>query len=359
MKANMPSSDLFSQEYFNVAGKKFSIIMQSSQSTFCNSIGLGQMDRRTHDRRSSAGDPDHHRPSGTNLKQGEGELMAPNETSPLAMADAHSSHEKLVSSREKALLVREEAVEERESDLHRREELLALEQGKSFAHRVQEISDAQLVKADQEYRHSKLKQANENLVIASVQSQILAEEIKKSKVAAAHLANHDFLTNLPNRIQLYDRITQAIAFAKQHNEKLAVLVLDLDRFKNVNDTLGHAIGDQLLNAVAQRLKRAIGSSDAVSRQGGDEFVLVLCGANQEKTLALNVEKIHELVTAPYIIAGNDLDIGVTIGISIFPQDGEDTETLIRNANEAMYYAKDHGRNQCQYFGQESHTRAAE
>ncbi|HCE09586.1 MAG TPA: hypothetical protein DEQ40_13495 [Oxalobacteraceae bacterium] len=316
------------------------------------------MDRQIHDRRSS-GDSDRRKSCETNLLQVQDELRARSKTSRVAIVDAHSSHEESVRLRENAVVVREEAVEERESDLHRREELLALEKGKSFAHRVQEISDAQIVKTAQEYRHFKLKKANESLVIASVQLQAMAEELGKSESAMTHLATHDFLTNLPNRMQLSDRITQAIAFVKRHNEKLAVLFLDLDRFKIVNDTLGHAVGDQLLQAVAQRLKSAIRSSDIISRHGGDEFIIVLSEVSQEKALALNVEEIHEIITVPYSIAGHDLLIGATIGISIFPQDGEDSETLIRNADDAMYYAKENGRNKYQFFGQEIRTRAIE
>ena len=187
----------------------------------------------------------------------------------------------------------------------------------------------------------------------------MAEEREKSELTMTHLATHDFVTNLPNRMQLSDRITQAIAFVKRHNEKLAVLFLDLDRFKIVNDTLGHAIGDQLLQAVAERLKSEIRSSDIISRHGGDEFIIVLSEVNQENALAHNVEKIHEVVTAPYLIAGHDLLIGATIGISIFPQDGDDAEALIRNADDAMYYAKENGRNKYQFFGQEIRVHAIE
>ena len=138
------------------------------------------MDRKMPDRRSS-GDSDRRKSGGgANLLQGQDKLRTSNQTSPLAIADTHSSHEKSVSLRENAVVVREEAVEERESDLHRREGLLALQEGKSFAHRVQEISDAQIVKVAQEDRHSKLKKANEALVIASVQFQTIAEEREKS-----------------------------------------------------------------------------------------------------------------------------------------------------------------------------------
>jgi diguanylate cyclase (GGDEF)-like protein len=317
------------------------------------------MDRKMHDRRSSD-DSDRRKSRGISLLQGQDELRTRNETSrPFAIADAESSHEKSVSSRENAVVIREEAIEERESDLHRREGLLALQEGKSFAHRVQEISDAQLTKVAQEDRNSKLKKANEALVIASVQFQTMAEEREKSELTMSHLATHDFLTDLPNRMLLSGRITQAIAFVKRHNEKLAVLFIDLDRFKIVNDTLGHAIGDQLLQAVAQRLKSVIRSSDIISRHGGDEFIIVLSEVNQEKALALNVEEIHAIITVPYSIAGHDLLMGATIGISIFPQDGEDAETLICNADDAMYYAKENGRNKYQFFGQEVRTRVIE
>jgi diguanylate cyclase len=130
-----------------------------------------------------------------------------------------------------------------------------------------------------------------------------------------------------------------------------VLFLDLDRFKAVNDTFGHAIGDQLLQSVAHRLKSAIRDSDTVSRQGGDEFVLLLSEVSQEKILAQKIEKIHQIITAPYCVSGNDLDIGATIGVSVFPADGEDAETLIRNADAAMYYAKENGRNNFEFFRQ--------
>lgn len=292
---------------------------------------------------------------GTNLIQGDGALREPAKA--LANSDGHLDQEKLISLREKALLIREEAVEERENDLHRCEDLLALQQGKTFALRVQEISDAQIAKVTQDYRNAKLKEANQHLVIASVQLQTLTEEMENANAAMPHLANHDFLTNLPNRRQQHDRITQAMAAAKRKNETLAVLFLDLDRFRDVNATLGFAIGDQLLQAVAQRVECALGSSDTVSRQGCDEFIIVLSEVNQDKTFALTVEKIYAAVTATYSIASHDFFIGATIGISLFPQDGEDTETLMHNADNAMRYAKETRRNTYQYFGQEIRTYA--
>jgi diguanylate cyclase (GGDEF)-like protein len=220
----------------------------------------------------------------------------------------------------------------------------------------QELHDAQILKLKQDDFNSKLRQANEHLIVASVQLQIMAEGLARSEATMSHLAMHDFLTDLPNRVQFDDRVGQAIALAKRHDAKLAVLFLDLDRFKSVNDSLGHAIGDQLLQLVAQRLKGAIRGSDTASRHGGDEFVLLLVEVGQEEALALKTEEMHDIITAAYHIEGNDLHIGATIGISIFPEDGEDTSTLIRNADIAMYYAKENGRNRYQFFRKEMGTR---
>jgi diguanylate cyclase (GGDEF)-like protein len=191
----------------------------------------------------------------------------------------------------------------------------------------------------------KLQQANEELVIASVKLQAMAEQLEKT----IHLASHDFLTELPNRMQLFDRIAQAIAWARRHQSKFAVLFLDLDRFKIINDTLGHAIGDRLLQSVAERLMSIIRSSDTASRQGGDEFVLVLTEVSDRDALTLKVDDIRHIISAPYCIAGHELCIGVTIGVSIFPDDGDNAELLIRNADAAMYCAKENGRDQCQFF----------
>lgn len=207
-------------------------------------------------------------------------------------------------------------------------------------------------------RNLQLMQVNEQLVITSVQLQRANEAIEASNAKLNHLVQHDFLTDLPNRIQLYDRIAMALAFAKRYRTKLVMLFLDLDRFKIINDSLGHAIGDQLLQSVAQRLTSAIRSSDTVSRQGGDEFVLLLSDLDQDAIL-LTIEKIHKIVTAPYCIAGHDLRIGATIGISIFPKDGEDGETLLRHADAAMYYAKENGRNKYQFFTEDMQTRELE
>jgi diguanylate cyclase (GGDEF)-like protein len=213
--------------------------------------------------------------------------------------------------------------------------------------------------AGQREQNRKLTEVNERLVIASVQLQVEAEKIAKAKEEMAHLAYHDSLTDLPNRMQLYDRIAQAIAFAKRRSTKLAILFLDLDRFKNINDSLGHAVGDQLLQSVAQRLKSAVRDTDTVSRHGGDEFILLLSELNPSDGLNLKIEEIHKIITAPYRIAETIVDIGATIGVSIFPDDGADSETLIRHADSAMYNAKECGRNKYQFYRSEMRIRSKE
>ncbi len=277
-----------------------------------------------------------------------------NQASASKIDDAVENREKSADLREDANLWRESAVREREDSVHGREKL-ALHREGSATERELENQDAQLIKAAQEDLNVKLRQANERLIIGSIHAQILTEEIERSKEVMSHMANHDFLTNLPNRMQLHDRIEQAIASAKRRNAQLAVLFLDLDRFKIVNDSMGHAIGDQLLQSVAQRLKSAIRDTDTVSRHGGDEFVLMLTEVAQEKALGLTVNAIREIVTAPYTIEGNQLQIGATIGISIYPKDGDNVETLIRNADAAMYYAKENGRNMVEFYRPEIHA----
>ena len=243
---------------------------------------------------------------------------------------------------ERTLLTREQEVSSREESATLRE---------------QAISDAQALTDTQGDSNLQLREANEHLVIASIESHIMAEKLEKSRAEMSHLANHDFLTDLPNRMQLYDRISQAIASAKRNANKLTILFMDLDRFKDVNDSFGHVVGDQLLQAVAQRLTGAVRDSDTVSRPGGDEFVLLLPDAGHENLLVPMIEKIHAAITAPYTIAGNDLNIGTTIGISIFPEDGEEVETLIRCADAAMYHAKENGRNTYQFFKKEMRGRS--
>jgi diguanylate cyclase (GGDEF)-like protein/PAS domain S-box-containing protein len=175
----------------------------------------------------------------------------------------------------------------------------------------------------------------------------------------AHLAQHDFLTDLPNRMLFSDRVANAIALARRHGKQRAVLFLDLDRFKHINDSLGHPIGDKLLQSVAQRLVACVRGSDTVSRQGGDEFVVLLSEIEHAEDAALSAEKMLLALSAPHSIAEKELHITASIGISIYPDDGRDAETLIRCADTAMYHAKDKGRNNYQFFTEDMNVRAVE
>jgi len=174
-----------------------------------------------------------------------------------------------------------------------------------------------------------------------------------------HSAQHDVVTNLPNRLLLNDRISQAISLARRQNRPLAVIFLDLDRFKYINDSLGHATGDKLLQSVSKRLLAGVRNSDTVSRQGGDEFVILLSEISHPEDAATSARKLLLSLKAPHSVDGHDLDIAGSIGISAYPEDGEDAETLIKNADTAMYHAKEKGRNNFQFFKPEMNRRALE
>ncbi len=173
----------------------------------------------------------------------------------------------------------------------------------------------------------------------------------------SHLAQHDFLTGLPNRMLLKDRLDQAIARARRHERRVAVLFLDLDGFKHINDSLGHAVGDMLLQNTGKRLAAAVRASDTVSRQGGDEFVVVLCEVEDSQNVARHAEKILVALSAPHALAGHDTHVNASIGISFFPEDGRDAEALIRCADMAMYRAKKNGRNTYEFFESEMSVQA--
>ena len=173
----------------------------------------------------------------------------------------------------------------------------------------------------------------------------------------AHLAQHDFLTNLPNRVLLNDRVEQAISLAKRHGTHLAVLFLDLDNFKHINDSLGHSTGDKLLQSVANRLCACVRASDTVSRQGGDEFVVLVTEDGFTENAAQVADKILATLAAPHIIGEHELHVTTSIGISVYPADGEDAEALLKNADTAMYSAKEKGRNNYQYFKAAMNVRA--
>jgi diguanylate cyclase (GGDEF)-like protein len=175
----------------------------------------------------------------------------------------------------------------------------------------------------------------------------------------SHLAQHDFLTDLPNRVLLNDRITQAISFAARYSKQLAVMFVDLDGFKRINDSLGHTSGDKLLQLVASRLVACVRRSDTVSRLGGDEFVVLLYQVEHAEDAAFISKKILSSLAEPFSIEQKHLDISASIGVSTYPGDGQDAETLLHKADTAMYAAKKLGRNNCQFFRADMQARLLE
>jgi diguanylate cyclase (GGDEF)-like protein/PAS domain S-box-containing protein len=182
---------------------------------------------------------------------------------------------------------------------------------------------------------------------------------KKAEAQMIHSSEHDFLTDLPNRMLLNDRVSQAIGFAWRHGEKVAVLFLDLDGFKYVNDSLGHRTGDKLLQSVARRLVACVRGTDTVSRQGGDEFVVVLSEEEHSEDAAITARRMLQAVAEAHSIDQHDLHVTSSIGISVYPDDGLDTETLIKNADTALYQAKENGRQRYQFFEPAMNVRAVE
>ncbi len=182
---------------------------------------------------------------------------------------------------------------------------------------------------------------------------------KKMVLQMAHLAHHDPLTSLPNRLLLSDRITQAISMAQRSGSQLAVIFLDLDGFKEINDSLGHAIGDRLLQSVATRISRCVRKSDTVSRQGGDEFIVLLSEVAHAGDAEIIAAKILAELLPAHRIDEHSLYVTASIGVSTYPYNGEDAGTLLKNADRAMYKAKACGRNNYRFFHKAMGLRASE
>jgi diguanylate cyclase (GGDEF)-like protein len=188
------------------------------------------------------------------------------------------------------------------------------------------------------------------------------EDISDRKIAEQRvefLAYYDALTELPNRTLLRDRVAQALASARRGKHKVALLFLDLDRFKIINDSLGHSIGDLLLQEVAQRLKKLAREEDTVARVGGDEFLIVLTSMKDAADAALAAERIVHAMTADCVVQGHSFRISCSVGISVFPEHGADGETLLRNADTAMYCAKESGRNSFRFYTNDMNTQVVE
>jgi diguanylate cyclase (GGDEF)-like protein len=243
--------------------------------------------------------------------------------------------------REAAILAREAAVGLREKALSEREAA----GGRRIERRVRARTEAQL------------REANERLVVATVNSEAMTEAAEQATARMSHIAEHDFLTGLPNRSVLTARLAQSIALAQRHGKKVALMFLDIDHFKHINDSLGHAAGDQLLQAAAKRLQACVRGSDTVSRHGGDEFVVLLAEVEQAQDAALTAEKLIEAMAAPYLIGGHRLHVTLSIGVCLYPEDGSDVETLVMHADTAMYHAKRSGRNNYKRFTLDMNARA--
>ena len=175
-------------------------------------------------------------------------------------------------------------------------------------------------------------------------NQTLKDTIEEQKELYHHLAEYDGLTEIPNRELFLDRLSQSIKSAKRSKTKIAILFIDLDNFKEINDSLGHHIGDSVLKEVARRLSTQVRESDTVARLGGDEFAIIIDSFYDMKIVNNIVEKLFDSMVDPYEVKGDDLQLSLSLGITIFPEDSEDIEILLQNADKAMYRAKNSGRN---------------
>jgi len=295
-----------------------------------------------------------------NIKGG---ASATNDSSQSDVASQHKGRlpddlKKVMPHKHSAVMDNKAAVLSREKLATAREDAVALREG-TVTTREREIRAAETTQGTSDDHINMLRQANAHLVTATIEAHKLAEQVQMAKDQLDHLAHHDVLTDLPNRMLLQDRLGQAVGLARRQGRQLAVMFLDLDRFKHINDSLGHAVGDQLLQSVAQRLVSCVRHSDTISRQGGDEFVLLLPYIEHADDAALSAQKILAALAPPHRIDRHDLHISVSIGISIYPDDGQDAETLIKSADTAMYHAKENGRNNYSFFEQSMNARVVQ
>ena len=197
---------------------------------------------------------------------------------------------------------------------------------------------------------AQILEANEQLVLTALRNQAEAQTATLALSDVTRSAETDALTQLPNRVLLIDRFAQAIANARRHASRLALLFLDLDEFKQINDTLGHGVGDEVLKQVAQRLGAAVRQADTVSRHGGDEFLVLLTEVSQAADAALLAGKLLAVLGAPFRVGGRELHVTASIGISLYPDDGETVKALIDRADTAMYHAKRKGAGDYAFYG---------
>ncbi|WP_025040629.1 putative bifunctional diguanylate cyclase/phosphodiesterase [Nitrosospira briensis] len=274
------------------------------------------------------------------------------EKSATAREDAAHLREKAADLREDAAHLREGAAQIREGEAHAREGVATLREG------VIRAEDAAQAKRSED-RLRMMQDANAQLVISGIEAHKMTQQVETAKAQLDHLAHHDVLTGLPNRMLLQDRLSYAIELARRQGRQFAMLFMDLDRFKHINDSLGHAVGDQLLQSVARRLVRCMRHSDTVSRQGGDEFVVLLSTIKHPDDAAISAQKILTALAVPHLIGELELHVSVSIGISIYPDDGRDAEALTKSADTAMYHAKENGRDNYKFFEQAMNIRAVQ
>jgi len=234
---------------------------------------------------------------------------------------------------------------------------------KAIAGRTAYTNEFRIVRADGTIRwvhdHAAIvsDEANRAVRIVGVTQDVTDRRVAQERIE--FLATRDPLTELPNRLLLRDRIGHGMASASRNGTLLAVLFIDLDRFKTINDSLGHRVGDEMLEQVAGRLARCVREEDTLARLGGDEFVVLLEGLQEAQGAASVARKVLKLLSRPYTIEGHQLSTSCSIGISLFPTDGEDAQALMKNADAAMYHAKERGRGNYQYFSASLHSRAVE
>lgn len=214
------------------------------------------------------------------------------------------------------------------------------------------------------WRDTKLKTAYVTMILLVTGGLLMfllrqINRLGQSEQARQHLTNYDPLTKLPNRTMLYEQMGYALSMAERQQSPLAVLVLDLDNFKTLNDSRGHSCGDELLSLVADRLRATVRKSDLLARVGGDEFVIVLIGLSSPLDATKIAATIQNEFAKPFMLRGEDFNTTVSIGISVFPEDGQNVESLIRNADTAMYQAKGQGRNNAQFYLADMNEKLAE
>jgi len=198
---------------------------------------------------------------------------------------------------------------------------------------------------------SAMAEANEQLALAALHAESVAETAVSELGALARSSQRDPLTKLPNRLLMLDRLENAIATARRHETRIAVLFIDLDNFKRINDTFGHSIGDEALKLAARRLQSAVRDSDTVSRHGGEEFLVLLPDISQAADAAAIAQKLLAALAAPARAGEHRLHLSASVGITIYPEDAEDAQTLISRADAAMYRSKRRGPGGFEFYAQ--------